>query len=140
MIIYDHLRLFMNRGNLCRGLTLHFTAFSKKNLKIHVHLARAELQICIENEKIKKRRKSDTGKIANNVLDFLGNAKFVSSLHICNSAHLKCFFPKFLCVYFLSCKNLETIIKSVQKPYKWTGSIFDILIRCCLLTDYLKNT
>ena len=103
----------MNVGNPRGGITFQFMAFSHENCEIQAHHAHAELQICIENENIKNPRKSDPSKIAYLESDFFQNTKFVFVFHICNSAHLKCFFPKFSVDTFLSCKNFKKYIKSV---------------------------
>ena len=87
---------------------------------------------------MKNWRKSDACNIVYLASDFLENAKFFSVFHICNYARLKCFFPKFLNIVFLSCKNLKKFIELVRNLYKWTGNIFDMLVSHCLLTDHKR--
>ena len=56
---------------------------SERSTKNHYN-AYGKFGICIENEKIKKPRKSDQSKIINSRSDFLGYANFVLISQICD--------------------------------------------------------
>ena len=67
---------FCIRAHLIRKL-MHHTVFSLKEMRKNNNKAYGKSQICIENAKIKKPRKSAHNKIIISGSDFLGNANFV---------------------------------------------------------------
>ena len=63
--------------------TASYCLFSARNEKNN-NKAYGKSQICIENAKIEKPRKSLQGKFINNRCDFLGNANFGPIFQICD--------------------------------------------------------
>lgn len=89
----------------------------------HSDMSHWESRICIENEKLQKRKTSAPGKIQYLGAHVFGNAKLFLVFRILDSQISKCFFTKPLIATHLSKKNVKTHVKMVagrwNLNWKW---------------------